>query len=68
MSTARDEACDHFAAEATGVTEAIRLRDERWEFRTAFSCPSCGARFIEAHIQTLPTTPWPPEGHFDDDQ
>jgi ssDNA-binding Zn-finger/Zn-ribbon topoisomerase 1 len=57
--------CQHFKAERSGTIEAIRLRDERWEFRTAFRCPDCGERFVESRIQALRVSI--PEGNFDDD-
>ncbi len=46
-------ACDHFEAEATGTCEARQLPDGHWEYRTAYACLACGARFVERHTQPL---------------
>jgi DNA-directed RNA polymerase subunit RPC12/RpoP len=45
--------CAHFAAERTGTTEARRLPDGRWEYRTAYVCATCGLHFVESHIQLV---------------
>jgi hypothetical protein len=49
----RIERCSHWNAEATGTTEARQLRDGRWQYRTPYRCPMCGAPFVETHTRPL---------------
>jgi len=46
-------ACQHLKAEQVGATQARQLPDGRWQYRTPYHCPDCGADFTEQHVRPL---------------